>query len=308
MRLYYWKGYKNKRNFGDELNPWLWPRIVGEHLTDTSDDVFVGIGTILNDSINGNGRKYVMGSGTGYGELPNVDHLWKFYAVRGPLTAQSLELCPTIAITDPGILVSRFHETYGWKKNHAVAFMPHWLNVHRGWIDLCDDIGYKFINPLDPVETVLEEIGNSELLLTEAMHGAITADSLRVPWIPITIDQPETLPFKWEDWCQSMELGFHPQPIPRLRDKMANRNPIKRIIKRLLEPSHKKEVGQQLKKIANEVTPTLSRESVLKDRLQKLDDAIGRFKFETAAVFVLFNFASDLLANCDSLIWLGESI
>lgn len=308
MRLYYWRGYNGKRNFGDELNPWIWPQVVGEHLSENSDDLFVGIGTILNDNLNGHGRKYVMGSGTGYGQPPKVDHLWKFYAVRGPLTAERLGLSPDLAITDPGILVSRYHKYSNGKERHNVSFMPHWLNVHRGWIDLCDDIGFKFINPLDPVEKVLDEIAASELLLAEAMHGAICADALRVPWIPISIDQHEALPFKWEDWCRSMEIEYRPQPVDRLRDKNANRNPIKRLIKKILEPSHKKAVGRQLTTIAHEVTPTLSKESVLKDRLQKLDDAIGRFKLETAAGFVLFSLINDLLVSCESLLCLAECI
>ena len=39
------------------------------------------------------------------------------------------------------------------------------------------------------------------------MHGAIIADTLRIPWIPIST-RPSINTFKWLDWCESMELEY----------------------------------------------------------------------------------------------------
>ena len=91
-RLYYFKGAKP--NFGDELNPWLWPRLLPDLLDDNDDELFLGIGTILNDGVPAPPRKIVFGSGFGYGLPPHVDSAkWNIYCVRGPLTANALGVC-----------------------------------------------------------------------------------------------------------------------------------------------------------------------------------------------------------------------
>jgi succinoglycan biosynthesis protein ExoV len=63
------------------------------------------------------------------------------------------------------------------------------------------------------VETVLRELQETELLLTEAMHGAIVADALRVPWAPVRLYPRFTL-FKWQDWTQSMDLPLKIHDVP----------------------------------------------------------------------------------------------
>jgi len=68
------------------------------------------------------------------------------------------------------------------------------------------------------VEEVLNQIMQSEIVIAEAMHGAIVADTLRVPWIPSkaynTIND-----FKWRDWAQSLSLPYHPVPLKSLYSK-----------------------------------------------------------------------------------------
>src|SRR5262249_35878333 len=44
-----------------------------------------------------------------------------------------------------------------------------------------------------------------------ALHGAIAADTLRVPWIPVHDSRnDDTLLFKWQDWCLSVGLDHQP--------------------------------------------------------------------------------------------------
>jgi succinoglycan biosynthesis protein ExoV len=57
------------------------------------------------------------------------------------------------------------------------------------------------------VDRVLVEIQQTEILLAEAMHGAIVADALRVPWIPVRM-YSQFMEFKWRDWTQSIQVPF----------------------------------------------------------------------------------------------------
>jgi hypothetical protein len=50
MKLHYCKTPSG--NFGDDLNTWLWPTLLGENFFDTNEDaLFLGVGTILNQKI-----------------------------------------------------------------------------------------------------------------------------------------------------------------------------------------------------------------------------------------------------------------
>src|SRR6185295_9202266 len=129
MLLYYHKDPRG--NFGDDLNPWLWSRLLPGCFTgelphdprsrDMSADgetLFVGIGTLLNDYVPEHARKVVFGSGAGYGPPPILDDSWDVFCVRGPATAALLGLDKAAAITDPGILVRTIE-------------LPHNALVHR---------------------------------------------------------------------------------------------------------------------------------------------------------------------------------
>jgi len=63
------------------------------------------------------------------------------------------------------------------------------------------------------VEKVLSEIQQSEVLLAEAMHGAIVADALRVPWVAVRM-YSQFLDFKWNDWSQSINVPLTVATIP----------------------------------------------------------------------------------------------
>lgn len=203
MQLYYFKDKEG--NFGDDLNPWLWSQLLPGAFNNHSDEIFVGVGTLLNHRIPKAQRTVVFGSGHGYGELPAIDKSWHFYAVRGPLTAKALGLEADIAITDPAALVPQFYQSCE-KKKYAVSYMPHCDSARFGdWQNVCQRAGINLIDPRQPFLRVFNQIQQTELLLTEAMHGAILADAYRVPWIPVKA-YPHISEYKWQDWLQSQKL------------------------------------------------------------------------------------------------------
>jgi len=86
--------------------------------------------------------------------------------------------------------------------------MPHFRHGSLHLFEaVCKRSGIHYIDPVGEIETVISEISQSRVLVSEAMHGAIVADTLRVPWIPVRTS-PKILPFKWRDWCASMQVPY----------------------------------------------------------------------------------------------------
>lgn len=167
--------------------------------------LFYGIGTVLGASNDKTAQcNIVFGSGSGYDGVPAIDLRWKVYFVRGPVTAA--ELPGTAWITDPGILMAKFFHRL--KPTFDCSFMSRWNNWTSDLETACAKVGIHVIDPRADVEKVTEEIASSKLLLTEALHGAVVADTLRTPWISIYGDRGHE--FKWYDWCGSMGIVWNP--------------------------------------------------------------------------------------------------
>jgi len=81
MKLFYCK--VTTGNFGDDLNPWLWPKLLPGIIDEDGSTLFVGIGSIINQFIPDAPLKIVFGSGVGYGTPPVIDERkWKVYCLR----------------------------------------------------------------------------------------------------------------------------------------------------------------------------------------------------------------------------------
>jgi succinoglycan biosynthesis protein ExoV len=271
MKLHYWQGFNGHQNFGDELNKIIWPKLISKKLDDDDKHLFLGIGTILNTRIPESTRKTVLGSGVGYGNPPHIDKSWSVLCLRGPLSAQVLGLKKDISITDPGILITRV-ATYLHKPRYRFAFMPHWLNSNFLWKQVCQELGFLFIDPLWEVSKVLSSLTQTECLITEAMHGAIIADAYRIPWIPIIDDtNPHTLPFKWHDWCQSIFVNYNPCQIPNTRDILTNKNILFYYIR---NSSGVKSHIKVIKDISESNLQILSKQSHLNILYERLDEKV----------------------------------
>ena len=224
MKIFYYKRRDAQPNFGDDLNTWLWPQLLPDFFDDDESTQFIGTGTLLNHRLAERTatakRLIIFSSGAGYEQpLSMIPAHWHIVCVRGPLSASRLRLPCEKAVTDGGILVRRCFIP-ARKKTISYTFMPH---VHHAnfadvtWRRLCEDIGIGYIDPRWPIEQILEAIGRTEVLLAEAMHGAIVADALRTAWIPV-VTSPRILSFKWRDWCASINVPYHPWRLLPLSD------------------------------------------------------------------------------------------
>jgi succinoglycan biosynthesis protein ExoV len=276
VKLFYYPGLNGVTNFGDELNPWLWSRLLPD-LEDRgeADWLFVGIGTLINDRLPRASRTIVFGSGIGYGDhVPRPDSSWRVHFVRGPRSAAALGLSSEAALTDPANLVASVWRERPPKRTRC-AFMPHWVNANE-WIEaLCREEGVGYVDPRWPVELVLERIAETGLLLAEAMHGAIVADTLRVPWIPIR-SVAGVLEFKWLDWCESVGIAYEPQGTlslwaPSRRGLLGGaRGWTKAAI-----------LARQLRRIAASGTSNLSSDATWRRLLEGVERKLADFRAET---------------------------
>ena len=212
MQLYHWNG----PNFGDALNPWLFPLLLPDFFDDDPRQLFIGIGSNLEHSFPQAAKKLVFGTGYGgYKAAPRIDDTWDICFVRGPRTAKALGISPRLALGDAATLIHHVRATLPRPdEHHAVGFMPHWESaLHGDWEAVSAEAGAHYIDPRWPVESVISAMRGCELLVTEAMHGAIVADALRVPWVPFM-----PLPihrFKWFDWSESQGLDLHFSSVAR---------------------------------------------------------------------------------------------
>jgi succinoglycan biosynthesis protein ExoV len=216
MQLYYFKDRRG--NFGDDLNPWLWRQLLPEVLQGSPDELFVGIGTLLNHRLPAAPTKHVFGSGHGYGRKPVIDGRWQFHAVRGFETARALGLSRDTVITDSAVLVRAVRGPRHETPTHRFGFIPHCQsNIWFDWSLVCAELGFHHIDVSWDVERVMAEMSRCEVLICEAMHGAIVADALRIPWMAVSCYE-DISAFKWRDWLSTVELPYAPMHITSLFD------------------------------------------------------------------------------------------
>lgn len=217
MRVAYYKDPEG--NFGDDLNELIWPRLFPDLLERDDDDLLLGIGTIFSQlylppSKVAGKRVFVLGSGVGYAPLPAdwPDASWHVLALRGPLSDRVTGL--SASVSDGALLLAALPdlapEFDGPKKP---IFVPHRGSMPGSrWGAVAAAAGIELVDPRDRPDVILKAFQRASLVVCEAMHAAIVADTLRIPWVPLVIS-PQVLPFKWFDWCWSLNLPYRPTRI-----------------------------------------------------------------------------------------------
>lgn len=286
MKLCFYK----ENNFGDKLNIWLWENLIPGVIDNDESTAFVGIGTLLNEHLPNKTRKafkrVIFSTGVGYGKgLPQIDDSYKIYCVRGPLSAKALGLPTELAITDGAVLIRRLININS-QKIYRFSYIPHYELAGEGWSKVCQQLGFGYIDPRWSTQKILSCINQTEVLLTEAMHGAIVADALRVPWVPI-VTNPSILPFKWHDWCSSIGVEYQPVSMKRLqhpRQKIDILSPV-RLARDWVR---QKLVALQLAQIAKNSHPTLSSDNHIEQLTVKLEERLQQFKNDVQAGYFIY--------------------
>ena len=223
MNLIYYKSEKG--NFGDDLNLWLWPQIFGENfLKEDLDIAFFGIGSILiEDSkfiemANQHKTKIIFGTGVrSINEHLQLDDSWKLLFVRGPYS--SLKITGDIQhyIADGAYYISllpQYEKYLSTPKKYKVSFIPYFQSVDKvDWKSICEEMSWNLILPTDTsVEDFIMEVAASEQVISEAMHGTMIADIMRVPWKRLRFyahqyEGEKVSEWKWNDWLLSIGIS-----------------------------------------------------------------------------------------------------
>ena len=281
MAIYYHSDYsrlRNPRNFGDDINPTLLRALFDASIIESSEVCVVGIGTILNDrhiaAVSHYRRKVVFSSGAA-GTIRTVfDPSWEIACVRGPRTAAALGLLDDKAICDGAILLSDLYPPKPASRRDGVVFIPH---VNSGWSagrglrDICESLGLIYLLPDAPDDTFIDAVRNASLVLTEAMHGAILADTMRTPWIAVNFLHHSR--FKWEDWFASMKLPYVSHAIePAFWDPRPGR--LSTLLKRPYQRLKKVNASKSIRRIRHEAPPLLSDDALLETRRNALREKV----------------------------------
>jgi len=227
MKLYYHKG----ANFGDAINPMIFEKILGVQFDEDEEVGIVGIGSILGHfrPTEKTKRFYVFSSGfaggdaSTYGTPPEIKSPYEIICVRGKSTAKALGIDESYAVADGALLLPRLIDIPAPNLEHDYGYMPHVgsLDLYDDWKSVVESVGIHFIDPTKDPISVLTEMKKCKVIMTEAMHGAIICDAIRIPWIPI-VSNKNINAFKWKDYLETVNLTYAPHHIPTLysRDKL----------------------------------------------------------------------------------------
>jgi succinoglycan biosynthesis protein ExoV len=127
-----------------------------------------------------------------------------------------LGFAPDTAIADAGYMVRHCDliDLARDTSRSGVAFMPH-ITAARfadGLRRVCHDLGYTYVDPREPLETILAAIAGAELLVTEALHGAVIADAYRTPWLPVR-SSGAIQELKWRDFTGAIGVDYRPLDV-----------------------------------------------------------------------------------------------
>jgi succinoglycan biosynthesis protein ExoV len=201
--LYQWRGAEP--NFGDELNALLWPALLPGFFDADPSVRFLGIGSVL-DSRHDAAATLVAGAGYGGYESPAVlDRSWIIHWVRGPRTARLLGLDADTGLGDPASLLPATG-VRARDDRRVIGFMPYFESMARGhWAEAAGAAGLGLIDPRGDPAGIVDAIGGCRVMISEALHGIIVADALRIPWIAVCPLVRMHRP-KWLDWADSLDL------------------------------------------------------------------------------------------------------
>lgn len=217
VRAYWWN---ESPNFGDALTPILLDRLFGVHTEWASlvDAEVTACGSVMQwiTPVVPVRREplHVWGSGYIFAEEPAPPAgSVVCSAVRGAESARMSGLSTTVALGDPGLLVSRVVDAPRVPR-HAVGVVPHlWHRSNRTVRDVIARSGAQFIDVAADPHEVVAAIAACEFVISSSLHGLVIADSFGIPNAWFTVE-PELVGREWKFRDYYSAFGITPCPTP----------------------------------------------------------------------------------------------
>jgi len=198
--------YNRIRNNGDALNPYIveWASGSSVRFATHDEEHLLAIGSILFMS---NAKSLIWGSGL-LNKSSFVPNLKKeqFFAVRGVKTRDFLIEkgidISGLPLGDPGIFASKLIPESKRPPTYRAAIIPHHDSIHHEFYKAAArDPNVVVTDILSDGLKVIEQIRDSEVVISESLHGLIFAESFGKPcvWISRRIGDANW-DFKFQDW------------------------------------------------------------------------------------------------------------
>lgn len=211
-------GKVKKNNWGDDLNIFLWEYVTSMEMVSIpysklvikKFDCYSLIGSII--SFYNLDNKIIYGSGlmSPYDSIKGIPK--RIYSVRGPLTREYLVKagieCPE-KYGDPALLLPLFYVPHCKEKKNGSVILNMGTNPDDSdcFHELCVKLNLNVISMVDYDEwtDVIDEIVNSQFVISESLHGLIIAETYGVPnvWVEFK-EHPDYWNFKFYDYFSSI--------------------------------------------------------------------------------------------------------
>lgn len=211
-----YKSYNTIRNCGDAINPYIIQNI--SHLPPVRPrpgaNHLVGIGSVMHLAKE---NSFVWGTGmlSPIRQAPSTPS-GNFRALRGKLSYEALRKVGKnlrdIPLGDPGFLINRLYESNKFALKYKYAVVPHHHSLSHPFFSAIkqrDDT--VVVNMVDDTLRPVEQILQSEIILSESLHGLIFAESFGKRSVWIARREDSKWAFKFLDWFSTMAIG---QAVP----------------------------------------------------------------------------------------------
>ena len=202
INIYWWNRVPNA---GDYFGKWLLEKM-GYKVKFSYKPELIVCGSVLGFGEFKNTK--IWGAGYHYEEEKQLEVENRiFYAVRGKLTYNKLNLSSNIALGDSGLLLSRFFQPKT-QKEHEVCIVSHYIDYQ--WFKKNYTNKYYVINMgINNIEKIANEINKCYFVFSSSLHGIVFSHSLGVPAIHIEkIKLGSKNNFKFKDYYSVLDIPY----------------------------------------------------------------------------------------------------
>lgn len=210
------KQFTARPNAGDAASAVIVSELGGEEVLVVGEEPcgapnLIAIGSILHWA---DPNSVIWGTGLIHEGVPLIPPR-ALYAVRGRLTRDVLHaqgvICPEM-FGDPAILMPRVRPRRD-ARTAEIGFVPHYVDLDSDFVKRARAAGVPIIDPLQPLDDYLLQLGACRNIISSSLHGIIFAHAYGIPaaWLRLS-DRILGNGFKFRDYYSS--IGFQPGDTP----------------------------------------------------------------------------------------------